>query len=160
MNIIFKKLFLSLSEKKFYFFAPIVLFITDIALIFYISKYMLPKLINHQFISMILKAQQLGSAPIRVQDSKMFQDMILSSMSLAFSLILIFNLLIYLMAMKKMKWPLKYVHGYCLSAALLSIIEIASYIYNGSGLNIVTIMTMISYYTIYEGYNFFKKSEE
>jgi hypothetical protein len=119
---------------------------------------MLPKLINHQLISLILVAQGISPSEVSRGNIKMIQDMMISSMSLAFVFILIFNFIIYILAMKEIKYPVKYVHGYCLSAALLSVLELATYIFNGQGFNFVTFITMISYFIVWQGYSYFKKS--
>jgi hypothetical protein len=120
---------------------------------------MLPKMINHQFISLIAQAKGIPAGQLSFHDSQMFQNMLLSSLSFAFALILLFNLIIYLLAMKEFKWPVKYINGYCLSAAILSIVELVSYLYAGEGLNFVTLLTMISYFFVYRGYVIFKKIE-
>jgi hypothetical protein len=146
------------GPKKFHFFGPILCFLTDIALILYVSKYMLPKLINHHFILLILKAKSIPASQLSISDSEMFQNMLLSSLSLAFTFILFFNLVIYLLGIKQNKWAVKYINGYCLSAAILSIVELASYLLSGEGINFVTLFTMLSYFIIHRGYFLFKKT--
>lgn len=156
LNSIFKKI----EQKKFYFYAPILCFLTDIALIFYISNNILPRLVNTRMIKAVLLARGTSINQLSPDSISFLIQMISTSMRGALGIILIINFIIFMLALKKFKFGLKYISGYCLSAAILSIIEITGYIISGEGFSLITFVTMISYFLIYWGYRYFSKMKE
>lgn len=160
MTKFLNQIFSRLPKKVFMRLAPLMTFFTDVILIYYINKVLLPLLLSDSNLSKLLLEYNLVPADqIRFLDLNTVRAGLYSSTSFALTIAILFNGLIYLLAIKEMKWALRYVKGYAFSAAILSIAELFIYFFTLRFFNFYTFFTMLLYFLVYYGYRYFSKIE-
>lgn len=147
--------------NKFIYIAPLISFISDLIIIFYVNKVMLPKLVNDNSVRLALaKANNISPEQLSTDFVNSATDMMHSSLSLMLFCILCCHVVIYLLCLSKYSWPKTYIMGYARSAVFLSIIEFLFYVISEGAINFITFGTTILYFIVAYGYSYFKKKEE
>jgi hypothetical protein len=149
-----------LGAKKFQFLGPLTSFITDITLVIYVNKVIVPRVIQEKTIIQALILQGYKVQDITADSMKMIQDLVSSSVSIMFWAILVYNFIIYALAMKNINWSKKYIKGYAFSAVILSAFEVVGVFITSKQINYVTLITMITYFFVYFGYRHFMQKKE
>jgi hypothetical protein len=150
-----------ITAKKFRILAPFLSICSDVILLLYINKVMLPKLINTDVMRIALaKANSIPPEQLTQDFVITATQMMSSSMSLMLSCIFICHLVLYALCLSKYTWPRTYIMGYAGSAVFLSVFELLFYIYSEGRLNFITLTTMILYFIVSYSYKYFRKKEE
>ncbi len=149
-----------ITANKFRYLGPIISLASDLLLINYINKVLLPLMITNELIYQVAQFRGVDPNSISIDSIEAIKQATHSSMSTAIFYLILYHIIIYLLCMKNIKWATTYIKGYCFSAAFLSVFEIVG-IYNITGrIYYITPITMLLYFFVYYGYKYFKKKEE
>lgn len=155
LNGIFRKT----DTVKFHKFAPFVSLLADVILIFYINRVMIPRLLDRDvfFATMVKINPDIRFLP---ESEILYVKAIMeSTLSFAFLAILVFNTVAYFLASRQFNWAVKFVYGYTLSAAALSILELIGTLFAPYPLSWATALTMLMYFYVYWGMRYFKQNQ-
>lgn len=149
-----------ITAKRFRYIGPLVSLTSDLLLIGYINKILLPLFITDQVIYKMAAIQGVNPKSLSSDSVETIKLAASSSMSTAIFYLILYHIVIYILCMKNINWSKAYVKGYCFSAALLSVIEIIA-IYSSTGrIYFITPLTMLLYFFVYYGYRYFRKTGE
>ena len=148
-----------LGKKKFFTLASILCFMCDVINIAYVNLYALNKYISNQAIANALFAQGINPAELSVHDFTAYKQLMINAMGLVFSGFLVYHCIVYFMLSREKVWAKKYVYGYALTGAILTIVELF-FLYREHFMwgTVMLFTTFIYIYTML-GILFFKKQE-
>ncbi len=147
-----------IGAKKITFLAPLISFLSDLILIWYINNHLLNQYLNHQMIRSY--SYLFGVKKLDYQTANFILDATVSSLSLVFWFILLYNVIIYLLTFTKLKWPITYMKGYTFSAVLLSILEMITTLIKFLDINLITFITTITYFMAFLGFRYLQGKKE
>lgn len=156
LNDIFKKT----DADKFRTYSPFGSLLADVILIFYINQNMLPRMMSRDrlFKSMSLINPQIQYLTVEEFDN--IVQILTQTMSFTFLILLGFNTVMYILASRGVKLGVKFLYGYTLSAALLSVLELVGTITTSYPFSWATFFTFFIYFYVYWGMKYFKKNSE
>lgn len=147
----------NLGLQKTLYLTAFIGLASDILLVLYLSKSMLPKMFTTEYLAKVFAFQgvdinQLN--PLYVEEVKSFM---LSSANTMFLGILVYNFIIYVLYTKRKKFAITYIKGYVLTGAVFSIFEFLAPLFSAYKPNIVTAITFLTYLFIFFSIRYFKK---
>lgn len=151
----------ALGEKKFFKLAPLICFVCDILVFYYIISDQLPKGLNAKTIKFAISLRSPEIA--RNMAMADFRDIALlmqNQIAFAMSAFLVFHAIIYTLAALKKKWPLKYISSYTFFGAILTVVEVILVLWQKGAISTYTFISLIGYSFIYLGYRHFRKKAE
>ena len=152
------KKYANLGDPKFFRLAPVICYLSDVLVVYYVISTQLPKLINTKMIKLVIGL--MNSQVARNMTRSDFSDisiMMQNQMAFALSIFLVFHLFIYALAAFKKNWPLKYISNYTFFGSLLTIIEVGLVLLSTGHISIFTFIALLGYLYVYLGYRYFKK---
>jgi hypothetical protein len=145
------------DAKKFRIYSPFASLFADVILLIYINQNMLPRMLSKD---KLYRSMSLINPQIKYLSSAEFDNIVqilTSTMSFTFLLFLGFNTVMYILAARKVKIGTKFLYGYTLSAALLSVLELVGTLTTSYPFSWATFFTFFIYFYIYSGLKYFKK---
>lgn len=152
--------FKALGKKKFLIQGAILCLLSDIGNILYVNLYWFPKKLSLQFLTNILSLQGVNAYQIPRSDLLAYRDLLIDAFGIMFFGFLIYHLLVYFLFFKNKLWAKKYVYGYALTGAVLTIFELPSLFKDNFLWALVMLITTIIYIFTFMGIKYFKKIEE
>lgn len=150
--------FKNLAYSKFLVISGIIIYLSDILNIFYINMHFLPTKIDTNYVRkvMIMQGQNPNQFdPLYLDELRM---VIVSTMTNVFYLFLVYHLFLYFMYGKGKAFARKYVFGYALTGAILTIIELPFLVQRHIGWAIAMVITTIIYVYVWSGLRYYKKA--
>ena len=147
------------TKMKFLAEAAILTFISDVINICYINLYFLPEKITNQYIYNLYSV--LGVNPNQFHPTYIseLRQVMINSMALVFCGFLAYHCLVYFMLSKDKKWAKKYVFGYAVSGAILTVIELPVLIQYHVGWAMAMLFTTLIYVFSFMGIRYYKKAK-
>lgn len=155
------KKYAALGEVKFFRFAPILCYICDILVFYYIIVDQIPRGLNAKTIKFAISLRSPGVAQnMSMSDFNEIALLMQNQIAFVMSLFLVFHAVIYTMASFRKKWPMKYISNYTFFGAILTVVEVILVLFNEGAISTYTFISLIGYSFIYLGYRYFRKKAE
>lgn len=158
MKTLLNQIFAKIQKKNFYIIAPILCFLADFIFFIYFTQEFIPKNID----SLLLKSIQMQGMSLSQFDPIYFDELrkvMISTLQTVLALFLGFHFIIYLLALKKIKFGLMYIKGYAFTASILTIFELSILFIKEGRVNFYSLAALIIYSFISIGYRFYKTEE-
>ena len=152
--------FIKLGEKKFYLFGPLASLLSDLILIYYISAIFMPRMLSDKLLLKIIQTQYGPNMVPALDALQLIRETSSSGMTIILFGFFLFHCVIAYNCYKRSAGSIKYLKGYTLSAVLLSIVELLTYLVKLHEFNIFTFMTMSLYFFTYYGLHYFEKAKK
>lgn len=152
------KKYAQLGDPGFFRSAPVICFICDILVFYYMIVIQLPKILSASTVKLAISMQNAEVA--RNMNHSDFVDislMIQNQIAFGLTCFLALHLLIYTMAAFKKAWPLKYISNYTFFGSILTVVEVIMVLIQSGKISIYTFISLFGYTFIYLGYRYFKK---
>lgn len=151
--------FKQVGKKNFLLKASVLCLISDIGNILYLNMFWFKKKLTIPFLANIMSIQGVNLYQFPQADILAIKMMLVGAFSTMFYIFLIYHCFVYFKMAKDKKWAKKYVHGYALTGAILTLLEIPSLFSASFFWAIIMIMTTIIYIYSFLGIRYFKKIE-
>ena len=150
----------NIGKKKFLTLTSILCFISDVGNIAYVNLYALHKYISDKALFNALAAQGVNPASLSERDFGVYKQIMIDSMGMVFAGFLVYHCVVYFMLARDKTWAKKYVYGYALTGAILTVFELFFLFQDHILWAIVMLLTTFVYiYTLF-GIRYFKKQEQ
>jgi len=154
------KKYAQLGDPTFFRLAPVLCFLSDILVFYYVINKQLPKMLGAKTVKFAITMQNASVARNMTQTD--FEDISLlmqNQIAFALSLFLVFHVIIYSLAAFKKKWPLKYISNYTFFGVILTVIEVLMIFFQKGTISPYTFVSLLGYGFVYFGYKYFRKLE-
>jgi hypothetical protein len=147
------------GKKKFLSKAALLILMSDVLNIAYLNLYWFEKKITIPFLVKAASIQGLNLASLPRQDLVAYRQLLISTFANVFIAFLVYHAFVYFKFSRDKQWAKKYVHGYALTGAILTLIELPSLIGDHMLWGLAMIITTAIYIYCFLGIRYFKKSE-
>ncbi|MBD67012.1 MAG: hypothetical protein CME62_17555 [Halobacteriovoraceae bacterium] len=145
-----------LGATRFAKLAPIICFLSDLLVLYYVTNQLLPRLLSPGIVKQMLS---LRGIYLSMNDAKEVAQLFSHQMSFILFCFLVFHFVIYTLAFLKKKCPMKYIHNYAFFAVIFTVLEIALFLYSQGNISLLTFVSFWGYFFVWYGYKIFRKSE-
>ena len=152
--------FKTLGKKKFLLQGALLCLLSDIGNILYVNMYWFPKKLSIQFLSKMLSLQGVNAYQMPRADLLAYRELLIDAFGIMFFVFLIYHLLVYFLFYKNKLWAKKYVYGYALTGAILTMLELPSLFQDHFTWGVIMLLTTLIYIFTFMGIKYFKKIEE
>ena len=144
---------------KFLSQAAFFTFISDVINICYINLYFLPEKVTVNYLMNVYSLMGASPQMFHPMYIRELRQVMINSLSFVFMGFLFYHILVYFKLARDSKWAKKYVSGYTLTGAVLTIFELPILIQNHLGWALAMFVTTLIYIFSFLGLRHFKKSD-
>lgn len=159
MNFLNTK-FQNIGKDSFIKLAALACLIADLLNIFYIQYYWFENRFSLEFIRNVFRLQGFDVRHLSNNTIEQYKYVLISSVSNVLIVFLGVHALIYFLFIKQKNWTKKYIGGYCLSAVILTGVELLLLIGEFSPWQSLLIISALIYLFVFKGIKFFKIQEQ
>lgn len=138
----------------------ITCFVSDVLNLLYINFYWFKVRFNSEFLAKVLTFHGVNAATISPEDIANYKYMLIGSLTNMLFLFLFVHTILYYLFSKNKKWARKYVGGYCLSATLLTLLELVFFRSELTAWSLVLPITAFLYLTAFIGHKSFELDQD
>lgn len=149
-----------MGRQKFLTTASILCLISDITNLAYINLYWLKNKLTREFLGLSFAMQGVDINHFTDYQIDQYKTLLANSMGIVFALFLAYHLIVYFKMARNKLWAKKYVFGYSLTGAVLTIFELPGLFSDHVIWAIIMLMTTFIYIYSFMGIKFFKKQEQ
>ena len=147
------------GKKSFLSKAAVLILISDVINIAYLNLYWFEEKITIPFLVKAASIQGVNLAILPRQDLVAYRQLLISTFGNVFIAFLVYHAIVYFKFSKDKLWAKKYVHGYALTGAILTLVELPSLLGDHILWGLVMIATTAIYIYSFLGIRYFKKFE-
>lgn len=147
------------GRMKFLAQTAILTFISDVMNICYVNLYFLPEKLSTDY---LLKTYSLMGADPRMLHPLYLEELrqvMINSVSYVFLGFLIYHILVYFKLSRDSGWAKKYISGYALTGAILTVLELPGLFGEHFGWALAMLLTTLIYIFAFTGLRYFKKKQ-
>ena len=149
-----------MGKEAFIKNAALLCLIADVLNLIYVNFYWFQQRFTPQFIRTIFQAKGIDTASMTNTTILQYKYLLISSVSNVLIIFLGVHAFIYFLFIKKVRWPAKYIGGYCLSAVILTGLELFLFRNSLSSWSLLLMFTALLYFIIFKGIKFLKIQEQ
>jgi hypothetical protein len=158
MNLLNDK-FKNMGREAFIKNAALACFIADLLNMIYVHFYWFQHRLSIDFIRSALNMNGINSQMMSDSSIMQYKFLLVGSVTNILLIFLAFHGFIYFLFIKKAKWTAKYIGGYCLSAVILTLLELFIFRNQLSPWTLLLLLSAIFYFIIFRGIKYFKIQE-
>lgn len=152
--------FKNLPYSNFLIISAVIIYISDFLNIFYINMHFLPTKIDVNYVRRVMMMQGTDPSQFDTLYLEELRMVIVNTMSNVFYFFLIYHAFVYFMYIKDKSFARKYVYGYALTGAILTIIELPFLVQRHIGWALAMLITTIIYIYVWYGQRYYKKNKK
>lgn len=147
-----------LGRRKLLSLAAILMFISDVVNLSYINLYFLPEKITLN--SLLNIYSLMGASPKMLNPLYLLElrQVMINSMAFLFIGFLLYHILVYFLLSRDKRWAKKYVFGYAVTGAVLTLFELPGLFQDHVGWALGMLATTAIYVFSFMGLRFIKRS--
>jgi hypothetical protein len=146
------------GKKRFLSLAAFFIFISDLINIVYLNLYWFEKKITIPFLVKAASFQGVNLMTHPRQDLIAYRQLLIATLANVFIAFIVYHAFVYFRFSKDKQWAIKYVYGYALTGAILTLIELPSVFSDHKLWGLAMIVTTAIYTYCFLGIRYFKKS--
>lgn len=148
----------TLGKKKFLSLAALLMFVSDVMNISYINMFFLPEKITLNYLLNFYSLMGANPEMLHPLYLRELRQVLMNSFSFLFLGFLVYHILVYFKLARDSKWAKKYVFGYALTGAALTLFELPGLAQDHLGWFVAMLATTLIYIYSFLGLRHFKKS--
>jgi hypothetical protein len=158
MNFLNDK-FKNMGRDAFIKNAALACLVADLLNMLYIHFYWFKERFSPSFIRSVLELNGLNTQAMSDTSILQYKFLLIGSVTNVLIIFLGFHAFIYFLFIKEVKWTTKYIGGYCLSAVLLTVVELFVFRDSLTSWSLILILSSFFYFCIFRGIKYFKIQE-